>query len=54
MIDHILRSGLMVISEADLKHMLPTMTENINFIGKFDVDFLRRPPFELIHVIRQR
>ena len=54
MIDHILRSGLMVISEADLKHMLPTMTENINFIGKFDVDFLRRPPFELMQMIRQR
>jgi hypothetical protein len=26
----------------------------INFIGEFDVDLLRRPPFELKQVIRQR
>lgn len=53
MIEYILSTGSMVISEADLKHMLPTMTEHINFVGKFDVDLLRRPPFELKRLIRQ-
>jgi hypothetical protein len=37
-IEHILRSGLKVISENDLKHILPTMTEHINFVGRFDLD----------------
>ncbi len=29
--------------EEDLRHILPTMLEHINFVGRFDLD--RRPPF---------
>jgi TnpA family transposase len=35
------------ISEEDLKRILPTMTGHINFIGQFNLDFDRTPPFEL-------
>jgi len=34
-------------SKADLKRILPTMTGHINFIGQFNLDFNRKPPFEL-------
>jgi len=36
-----------MVSEADLKRILPTMTGHINFIGKFHLDFDRKPPFKL-------
>ncbi|MCP3967277.1 MAG: Tn3 family transposase [Lentisphaerae bacterium] len=36
-----------MLSEEDLKRTLPTMTGHINFIGQFEVDFNRRPPFKL-------
>jgi hypothetical protein len=35
------------IPEKDLKQILPTMTGHINFIGHFNLDFNRRPPFDL-------
>lgn len=50
-IENILRSGLKVISENDLRHILPTMTEHINFVGRFDLDMNRKPPFELKRVV---
>jgi len=51
-LENILSTGLKLVLDEDLKHVLPTMTEHINFIGKFDVDLQRRPPFELKRVIR--
>lgn len=36
-----------VISEADLQHALPTLLEHINFVGRFDVNLRRRPPFKV-------
>ena len=51
-LENILSTGLKLVSDEDLKHVLPTMTEHINFIGKFDVDLQRRPLFELKRVIR--
>lgn len=39
-----------IISKEDLKRILPTMTGHINFIGQFDLDFDRRPPFNLRQV----
>jgi len=39
------------LSEEDLKRTLPTMTGHINFIGQFEVDFNRRPPFKLKQLI---
>lgn len=35
------------LSEEDLKRILPTMTSHINFIGQFNLDFDRTPPFQL-------
>ena len=35
------------IREEDLKHVLPTMVEQINFVGQFNIDISRRPPFRL-------
>jgi len=35
------------ISKEDLKRVLPTMTAHINFIGQFNLDFDRTPPFKL-------
>ena len=35
-----------VITDRDLKHVLPTMTGHINFVGRFDLDLRRRPPFK--------
>lgn len=40
-----------MLSEEDLKRILPTMTGHINFIGQFDLDFERRPPFKLRRLI---
>ncbi|MFH1842747.1 MAG: Tn3 family transposase [bacterium] len=34
------------INESDLEHILPTMTDHVNFVGRFDLDLERRPPFE--------
>jgi hypothetical protein len=39
-----------MVSKEDLKRILPTMTGHINFIGQFDLDFDRRPPFNLRQV----
>jgi hypothetical protein len=36
------------ISDEDLKHVLPTMLEHINFVGRFLVDLRRRPPFRFV------
>ncbi|NOR24044.1 MAG: Tn3 family transposase, partial [Desulforhopalus sp.] len=41
-----------MVSEEDLKRILPTMTGHINFIGQFDLDFDRRPPFKLRQLIK--
>ncbi len=35
------------ISQEDLKKILPTMTGHINFIGQFNLDLNRKPPFDL-------
>ena len=35
------------IEDEDLRHILPTMLEHINFVGHFDVNMERRPPFRL-------
>jgi TnpA family transposase len=37
----------------DLKHILPTMTGHINFVGRFDINFNRTPPYELFSLLRQ-
>jgi hypothetical protein len=39
------------ISSADLNRILPTMVRHINFVGRFDLDFTRQPPFELKQII---
>jgi TnpA family transposase len=53
-IENILGNGTSNVAPDDLKRILPTMTEHINFIGKFDLDLQRRPSFELKQVIRPR
>lgn len=40
------RAGV-VIDDDDLKHALPTPIGHISFVGMFDVDLRRRPPFKL-------
>ena len=40
------RDGILIQDE-NLKHILPTMIEHINFVGRFDIDINRRPPFRL-------
>ena len=39
------------ISSADLNRILPTMVRHINFVGRFDLDFTRKPPFELRQLV---
>ena len=34
------------ITDEDLKHVLPTMIEHINFVGQFLLDFNRKLPFK--------
>lgn len=34
------------IREQDLNRVLPTMLDHINFVGRFDLDLSRRPPFQ--------
>jgi TnpA family transposase len=34
------------IREQDLNRVLPTMLDHINFVGRFDLDLRRRPPFQ--------
>ena len=34
------------IREQDLNRVLPTMLDHINFVGHFDLDLRRRPPFQ--------
>ena len=45
-LENIIQKFQMVFEE-DLKRILPTMTGHINFIGQFDLNFDRRPPFKL-------
>ena len=45
------QEGILVTDE-DLKHMLPTMTGNIDFVGKFDLDLKRKPPFDFRRMVR--
>ena len=45
-------SNFQMVSEEDLKRILPTMTGHINFIGQFNLDFDRRPPFKLRELIQ--
>jgi len=40
------RAEGIIVTDDDLKHILPTMTENIDFVGKFDLDLQRKPPVE--------
>ena len=40
------KDGLEITDEY-LKHIFPTMTEHINFVGRFFLDFNRKPPFQL-------
>ena len=35
------------ITDEDLKHVLPIMFEHINFVGQFDLDLKRKPPFNI-------
>jgi TnpA family transposase len=35
------------ITDDDLRHILPTMLEHINFVGQFNVDLQRKPWFKL-------
>jgi hypothetical protein len=35
------------VTDSELMHVLPTMTEHINFVGRFDLDLQRVPPFDL-------
>ncbi len=35
------------IREQDLAHVLPTMIEHIHFVGRFNLNLRRRPPFKL-------
>ncbi len=49
-IEHVLGDRPESFSDSDLKRMLPTMTEHINFVGTFDVNLQRKPPFELKRV----
>lgn len=51
-IESIMNRGIKVVSQDDLKRILPTMTEHINFIGKFDLDLHRKPLFEIKQVVR--
>jgi hypothetical protein len=39
------------ISSEDLTRILPTMVRHINFVGRFDPDFTRQPPFELKQIV---
>lgn len=36
-----------VIEDEDLQHILPTMLKHINFVGHFEVNIDRKPPFRL-------
>ncbi len=36
-----------IVEDEDKKHMLPTMTGHINFIGTFNIDLNRKSPFKL-------
>lgn len=40
------RDGL-EFNDEDLKHVLPTMIAHISFVGRFDLNLRRRPPFKL-------
>lgn len=42
------RDNGLEISDEDLSHILPTMLNHINFVGKFDFDINRKPPFKLV------
>jgi len=40
------KDGLRITDE-NLKHVLPIMLENINFVGQFDLNLKRKPPFNI-------
>jgi TnpA family transposase len=40
------------IGDDDLRHMLPIMVEHINFVGRFNVNLQRQPPFKLAGIAR--
>ena len=40
------------IDDSDLQHILPTMIEHINFIGRFDINMNRNTLFKLVVRIR--
>ncbi len=42
------KQGGVKIEDEDLRHVLPTMVEHINFVGRFDVNLERMPPFKLV------
>ncbi|MGD0886535.1 MAG: Tn3 family transposase [Thermodesulfovibrionales bacterium] len=46
-LENIISTGSKLVLDDDLRHILPTMTGHINFVGKFALDLQRRPPFEL-------
>jgi TnpA family transposase len=50
-LENILSDGSMSVTAEDLKHILPTMTEHLNFVGKFDVDLQRTPLFDFLRAI---
>ncbi len=41
------KSNGVKIEDEDLKHVLPIMVDHINFVGRFDLNFKRQPPFEV-------
>ena len=45
------REANIIITDEDLKHILPTMTEHIDFVGRFDVDLKRKPLFDYKHLV---
>jgi hypothetical protein len=42
---------LKIVSENDSRQILPTTTGYIDFVGRFDLDMNRKPPFELKRVV---
>jgi hypothetical protein len=42
------RADGLSVRDQDLKHILPTMIEHINFVGRFNLNLRRRPPFKYV------
>lgn len=49
-LENILAKRANPVSDSVLKRILPTMTEHIKFVGRFELDMKRKPPFELKRV----